>query len=371
MNANDYYPFGMSMPGRKFSLNSNRYRYGFNGKENDKDISSEDLDYGARIYDCKLGIWLGIDPLYKKYPGESPYTFCGNNPILFKDIDGRDRIVTIIVIGLDGTTYHMKRTYKDIYHYQADARSNGAGYYTTRSHIAQTMVINLNSVLNNDGTLREEIDYSGFLNFSIEYQNPETISLGSYIFNAVFGLGKGNNSDKFQHGFRIFGNGKDTEWQSGLPFAEEGVEGIDLGKWLSFVGGLKDVEDFNGVWEHYLNALVINGKQFSAEFKALREAVNMIAHKSSKFIDATNSAVNAVTLVKEIKAKKIAESSSSSPIKTELTQPVIIKQPNVPIYSGGATPDNHTSSPQSVKTGRRGEPDTSYFTTEKNKRKNR
>src|SRR5690606_17862810 len=38
VSASDYYPFGMGMPERKFA--SEGYRYGFNGKENDKDISS-------------------------------------------------------------------------------------------------------------------------------------------------------------------------------------------------------------------------------------------------------------------------------------------------------------------------------------------
>jgi len=32
VTANDYYPFGMVMPGRKYSVGSG-YRYGFNGQE--------------------------------------------------------------------------------------------------------------------------------------------------------------------------------------------------------------------------------------------------------------------------------------------------------------------------------------------------
>lgn len=34
--------------------------------------------------------WLSIDPLAAKYPEVSPYVFCGNNPIKFVDLDGRD-----------------------------------------------------------------------------------------------------------------------------------------------------------------------------------------------------------------------------------------------------------------------------------------
>jgi len=33
VTANDYYPGGMSLPGRKYQAGSNSYRYGFNGQE--------------------------------------------------------------------------------------------------------------------------------------------------------------------------------------------------------------------------------------------------------------------------------------------------------------------------------------------------
>lgn len=66
------------------------YRYGFNGMERDRDITNDDYDFGARIYDGRLGRWLSLDPLMKKYPNKSPYNFCVNNPLYFLDIDGRD-----------------------------------------------------------------------------------------------------------------------------------------------------------------------------------------------------------------------------------------------------------------------------------------
>jgi RHS repeat-associated protein len=67
------------------------YRYGFNGKEKDDEIngSGNDYDFGARIYDSRLGRWLSLDPLQEKYAGLSPYNFCGNNPIMLIDPDGK------------------------------------------------------------------------------------------------------------------------------------------------------------------------------------------------------------------------------------------------------------------------------------------
>src|SRR5690606_24073676 len=47
-------------------------------------------DFGARMYDARLGRWLSVDPLAAKYPNLSPYNFVGNSPILYVDYDGRD-----------------------------------------------------------------------------------------------------------------------------------------------------------------------------------------------------------------------------------------------------------------------------------------
>ncbi len=75
------------MPGRKYTI-GNSYRYGFNGKERDKDISEGDYDFGARIQDPRLGRFLSIDPMYRNFPNLSPYIFAGNNPIKFIDEEG-------------------------------------------------------------------------------------------------------------------------------------------------------------------------------------------------------------------------------------------------------------------------------------------
>ncbi|MBC7388113.1 MAG: hypothetical protein H7329_02785 [Opitutaceae bacterium] len=90
VSANDYYPFGMGMPGRGYNAGS--YRYGFNGKENDGEIYGEGNTYnfGARIQDPRLGgRFFSLDPYTSKYPLESPYSFAGNSPIIAIDKDGK------------------------------------------------------------------------------------------------------------------------------------------------------------------------------------------------------------------------------------------------------------------------------------------
>jgi RHS repeat-associated protein len=90
----DYYPFGMLMPGRSYS--STAYKYGFNGKEKDDEVSGtgNQYDYGFRIYNPRIAKFLSVDPLTSKYPELSPFHFAGNSPIKFVDIDGRELSVS-------------------------------------------------------------------------------------------------------------------------------------------------------------------------------------------------------------------------------------------------------------------------------------
>ncbi len=77
----------MVQPSRKYDVGSG-YRYGFNGKEKDNSTGEGNLDFGARIYDGRIGRFLSVDPLYRESPNLSPYIFAGNNPVKFIDADG-------------------------------------------------------------------------------------------------------------------------------------------------------------------------------------------------------------------------------------------------------------------------------------------
>ncbi len=95
----DYYPFGQSMPGRTW-VGGDHYRYDFNGKESDKEVTTGAQDFGSRMYDNRIGRWASVDPMRAKGPSFSPYNFCFNSPIAYMEEDGEWPIYT-----------HWKMTY--------------------------------------------------------------------------------------------------------------------------------------------------------------------------------------------------------------------------------------------------------------------
>ncbi len=82
-----------------FDSKSIAYRYAFQGQERDDEVkgAGNSYDFGARMYDSRLGRWLSIDPLFKKYPGLSTYNYAGNSPIMNGDSDGREIIIKFIL----------------------------------------------------------------------------------------------------------------------------------------------------------------------------------------------------------------------------------------------------------------------------------
>ncbi|TAH28102.1 MAG: hypothetical protein EAZ06_11340, partial [Cytophagales bacterium] len=83
----DYYAFGMEMVGRNWS-ESEAYRQGYNGKENDKDFGEGVQDYGMRVSDTQTCRFFSVDPITAQYPELTPYQFASNTPIQAIDLDG-------------------------------------------------------------------------------------------------------------------------------------------------------------------------------------------------------------------------------------------------------------------------------------------
>ncbi|MFM2195477.1 MAG: hypothetical protein RL092_1077 [Bacteroidota bacterium] len=74
------------------------YRYAFNGKETETTVNTGAYDFGARMYDGRLGRWWSVDALQAKFPFSSTYVFALNSPNSIVDPDGKDNIIYIVVL---------------------------------------------------------------------------------------------------------------------------------------------------------------------------------------------------------------------------------------------------------------------------------
>ena len=92
LDRKDYYPFGKEWTQAGMPTSSNRYT--FSGKEQQqlRDQSIHYADFGARFYDPNGGIFLQQDPKQYGSPTISSYAYCGNNPLIIIDPDGRDSV---------------------------------------------------------------------------------------------------------------------------------------------------------------------------------------------------------------------------------------------------------------------------------------
>lgn len=103
----DYYSYGSLMGGKQY--NSTGYRYGFNGKEKDNEISGSgnQYDYGFRIYNPRIGKFLSVDPLTQSYPELTPYQFASNTPLMAIDLDGLEAQEATLVREATTTTLRV------------------------------------------------------------------------------------------------------------------------------------------------------------------------------------------------------------------------------------------------------------------------
>lgn len=96
--GNNFYAFGMQMPGRTY--NSDSYRYGFNGQEKDDEIkgAGNSVSFKYRVHDPRLGRFLSVDPLSRSYPWNSTYAFAENDVIRSIDLEGLEKAITIATV---------------------------------------------------------------------------------------------------------------------------------------------------------------------------------------------------------------------------------------------------------------------------------
>lgn len=85
LGYDDYFPFGLVMPGRSNNTANPNDNYKFTGYEKDDEAGLTMYHANARGYDPVIGRFAQIDPLLEY---SSPYTYVGNNPLAFTDPTG-------------------------------------------------------------------------------------------------------------------------------------------------------------------------------------------------------------------------------------------------------------------------------------------
>lgn len=158
------------------------YRYGFNGKWNDRETGYQ--DYGFRMYSTKARRFNQVDPLAVKYPGVSSYAFCLNNPIMYMDPDGRDAVISIIrnkdgggvikittVVHVNGNGISQRMSPSIMQDYNSNAKNSfKEGFYKDKDGGVWKEVFNIQYVYDKDMT-KEKLP-TGHNLMTIDKSNP-------------------------------------------------------------------------------------------------------------------------------------------------------------------------------------------------------
>ncbi|MDY8138849.1 RHS repeat-associated core domain-containing protein, partial [Aquimarina sp. 2201CG5-10] len=108
LEEKNYYPFGLQHKGYNNTITGREHLYGYNGKEEEKELGLNWHDFGFRNYDASLGRWMNIDNLAEQYQSLSPYNYTMNNPVFFVDPDGQEVVI------------HFDKTKNRLYIYDDD-----------------------------------------------------------------------------------------------------------------------------------------------------------------------------------------------------------------------------------------------------------
>jgi len=82
----EYVPFGEVFVEERNNIWNTPYL--FNAKEFDEETGL--YYYGARYYDPRVSLWISTDPKQESYFAFSSYVYCGNNPLIYIDPNGKE-----------------------------------------------------------------------------------------------------------------------------------------------------------------------------------------------------------------------------------------------------------------------------------------
>jgi RHS repeat-associated protein len=164
------------------------YRYGFNGKENDNTIkgTGNSVDFGARMYDPRIGRWFKLDPKMEKGAFLSPYNYTNDNPVSLIDPDGKWAIWVhyrmtkraLIKVGIS------RRTAKKIAYFASTNADHPKGLAAVLSYTSAFVVALIN--LRNPFKLFPKAKYKEEFKKTKDSQNDEGIDVVRHAMRAYY-----------------------------------------------------------------------------------------------------------------------------------------------------------------------------------------
>jgi RHS repeat-associated protein len=224
----------MQMPNRNGSTGD--YRYGFNGMEKDDEVKGESnsLDFGARIYDPRVGRWLSRDKLEGKKPYLTPYQGFKNNPVIFIDPDGNDEFLTTIIKLNDGTTQIIENDKRISQKSMASAAWGTMNLFAVQEFRDIRTTVTYTQGENGEFTKTTTSVAEGEVKFFKEYIFP--YDKGTIVDFAPFSLTGGGETQP--GGFNL--TSEDGGVSSTKTISENDAESRDIGALLDALGGLKN-----------------------------------------------------------------------------------------------------------------------------------
>ncbi|MFL9839298.1 RHS repeat-associated core domain-containing protein, partial [Flavobacterium sp. ST-75] len=168
-------------------INSFNTPFKFNGKEYDEETGN--YYYGARYYDPKWSIFIGVDPLAEKYSDWSSYAYCFNNPIIFVDPDGKDGVK---IIDNKNKTITIKATY---FVQTEEQLIKGGKTISGYSCNDIEKMYEINTQLNDQELVISEGEYEGYsLKFDLTFEDggSSVEAMGKANFETFEGYDIGN-----------------------------------------------------------------------------------------------------------------------------------------------------------------------------------
>ena len=204
------------------------------------------LDFGARMYDSRLGRFLSLDPLASKFPDTTPYSFAGDNPILNVDKEGKIKTTYLIIHDEKTDKSYVKTITSPGLVARSYSLSDGYGVYesgydwydskqTINANIDRNGTFSITSISDNEPT--GSIRTSTYL----KSEGWAKVKVGESIFD------KKEKDKGFFAGWQLYSKGASGEDNKYNPRGASGSKSFDVGPILQMFGRINNIKGSQGV----------------------------------------------------------------------------------------------------------------------------